>query len=79
MFNKTRSPAAVKYRYGSLRKLFVAILKLDNWTGNGSQDPDLEKKLGAARNSSLEIPSTLTVNAIKKFKSCGFYDLFNSR
>ena len=79
VFNETRGPASVKGQYSRLLKLYRAIVKFENWTGNGSGDPDLETRLASARNSSLALPEDLTANKIADFKDHGFYGLFENR
>lgn len=51
----------------------------EGWTGNGGGDPDIDLRIGAARNAAVDLPSDLTAKAIQEFKSDGYYDLFDQR
>jgi hypothetical protein len=80
VFNLTRMPDAVKGCYNRLLKTYKAILRLENWTGNGSQDPDVDQRIVNARNAAIDLPKELTAKAIDVFQNKErWYSLFESR
>lgn len=79
-FNNIRDAASVKAKYGRLLQTFKAIKKLEDWTGNGCQDPDVEERITAARKDSVDLPDFFTVKHYKQFKETQtWYDLFDYR
>ncbi|PPR04150.1 hypothetical protein CVT24_010727, partial [Panaeolus cyanescens] len=69
---------SVKAQYCRLYKTYKAIVNLENWTGNGSGDPDLKERVEKARNAQVAIPKDISHTNIEKFYEDGFYEFFEA-
>jgi hypothetical protein len=85
-FSGTRSAKSVKARATNILNRYKAIVRFEQWTGNGAGDPDkpdpLDVRLDRAQRSGrVEDIGDLNPNIIETFKSPteGFYDLLDAR
>ncbi|KAJ7572210.1 hypothetical protein C8J56DRAFT_1069425 [Mycena floridula] len=67
LYDGSRDPAALKSKFNRLLVTYKAIRKLNEWTGNGSGDPDITKRIAKARKASIDLPVRLTAKTVNQW------------
>ncbi|TFK58516.1 hypothetical protein BDN72DRAFT_906665 [Pluteus cervinus] len=82
VFRDVRSPKSIERRCTILRQVYAGINAFENWTGNGSGDPDvnINERLALARTKSITIPKCVTDELYRVWMVAGgLYELFDNR